>query len=171
MFCAPDYPLTGRLSGLPDGLAGTRATVRHMRQLVNDAKVNPELIKKASSIVFLNPENNPHADIEALYAAVAYGVRYMRDVCGVETLCDPLTTLNRRVGDCDDQATALAALLESIGYPTRFVTAGYQSDVFEHVYLQVWDDYRWLDLDPTKQNGVGWAPENPLIVEIEKVWL
>jgi transglutaminase-like putative cysteine protease len=151
MLCAPDYPLTASLHGLPEGAAGARATVRAMRRLVNDGKVNPELIHRAASLVFLAPEDNPRADIEALFWAVSRGVRYTRDVCGVETLCDPLTTLNRRVGDCDDQATALAALLEAVGYPTRFVIAGYSGG------------------DPTKQNGVGWAPENPTIIEIERV--
>lgn len=169
MLCAPDYPLTGSLQGLPEGAAGARATVRAMRRLVNAGKIDPEMIHRAASLVFLGPEENPHSDIETLYKAVSLGVRYVRDVSGVETLCDPLTTLNRRVGDCDDQSTALATLLEAIGYPTRFVIAGYSGGIFEHVYLQVWDDYQWLDLDPTKQNGVGWAPENPTITEIERV--
>ena len=168
MFCPPDYPLTGQTVPLPSGVAGTRATVRAMRALVDQSKIDPDLIHCAATLIFLTPEEDTRAEITALYNAVAYGVRYVRDVSGVEPLCTPLMTLNRRVGDCDDQATALAALLEAVGYPTRFVVAGYRSREFEHVYLQVWDDEQWIDLDPTRREGVGWAPENPVIIEYER---
>jgi hypothetical protein len=167
MFLAPDYPLSGAIVHLAGGRAGTWQTIRTMRALVNAGKVQPELIHAAVSAIYLTPETDELAEVSAVFAAVRDGVRYVRDVCGVETLCDPLTTLRRRAGDCDDQSTLLAAMLEAVGYPTRFIVAGYSGPDFEHVYVQVYARGQWIDLDPTEHNGVGWAPPYPTIYQIE----
>lgn len=119
--------------------------------------------------MFLTPERDELSEVRALFQLVQ-GIRYVRDVHEVETLASPAKTLLMRVGDCDDKATLLAALLESIGYPTRFVVAGYfQPGEVEHVYLQVHAAGQWIDLDPTEHESIGWSPPEPVTMFIERI--
>ena len=170
MLIAPDFALHGSLVNIGGGAAGVWQTVAHMRALVNQYKSDPRIIHAAVTITFLNDAHDELGDISLLFSNVRDHIKYVRDVVGVETLCDPASILLRRVGDCDDQATLLATLLESVGYPTRFIVAGYNSDRnFEHVYLQVFAGGMWIDLDPTDHFQVGQAPPNPTIIQAENV--
>jgi transglutaminase-like putative cysteine protease len=172
MFCAPDVSsvMTGSLHGIPSGVAGQWATIRHMRELVRQWKTDPRILNAATSLIFSVPSHDDLSEVRALYEGVRDGIRYQRDVSGIETLATPLLTLQRQVGDCDDQATLLAALFESAGYPTRFVMAGYHDPRFvEHVYTQVLVNGKWLDADPTEHLNLGYSPPHPLRVEYERV--
>lgn len=170
MWLAPLPQLSGVTVMIRGGLAGVRETLGQMRRLVRQYRVDPELRQAATSIVFLTPERDHLAEIEAVFRWVQQNVRYVRDVHEVETLSSPDKTLQGRVGDCDDQATLLATLLESIGYPTRFVATGYQVEgELEHVYLQVFVDGEWLDLDPTEHHHVGWSPPDPVAMLVERI--
>jgi transglutaminase-like putative cysteine protease len=143
-------------------------TLRQMRAMVKACKIEPAIISAASQIVFLTPENDSRAELDALFNWVRDYVRYTRDVHGVETLADPVTTMRRRCGDCDDQTTLLATFFEAVGYPTRFVVAGYHGADFEHVYLQVMDSNgNWIDADPTVRNWLGWSPPDPTVIFFE----
>lgn len=141
-----------------------------MRALVRAFRVNPQLRQAASSIIFTTPQRDQLAEADALFSWVRDSVRYVRDVHEVETLQTPLITWQSRLGDCDDQVTLLASLLESVGYPTRFVAAGYaQPGIFEHVYLQALLGVEWVDMDPTEPHALGWAPPDPVALMIERV--
>ncbi len=168
MMLAPLPPLNGRVINIPDGVAATEFTLRVMREMVNRCKVNPEIRQAATTVAFLQPEKDYHAEAEAVFNEVRDGIRYMRDVNGVETLQEPNITLASKLGDCDDQTVLLAAMLESIGIPTRFVVAGYSGENFEHVYLQAWLD-RWVDMDPTEPHPMGFAPPDPTVIAVEAV--
>lgn len=126
--------------------------------MVHETRRSPEIINAAVSVVYLVPQKDQFAEACALFEFVRDHVRYVRDVAGLETLADPRMTLQRMVGDCDDQATLLAALLESVGYKTRFVMAGYRSKEFEHVFLQVLVYGDWVSCDPTEDGEFGHAP-------------
>lgn len=170
MRLAPTPAWTGTLARMPNGRAGVFHTLRLMRAMVAQARTDPSIIQAAVSAVFLAPQKDEYAEAAAVFEFVRDHVRYVRDVLAIETLTDPRMTLQRMVGDCDDQVTLLAALLESVGYPTRFVVAGYSDDRnFEHVYLQTLVNGEWIDADPTEPNPFGWAPPLPLILEIERV--
>jgi transglutaminase-like putative cysteine protease len=73
----------------------------------------------------------------ALFEYVRDHIRYIKDPVGVESVSDPYYTLARMVGDCDDQAVLLAALYESVGFPTRFVIAGYNGADVESFAVKV----------------------------------
>lgn len=148
MFLPPDYPLTVARVPHLGGNPGTRATVRAMRSMVERYKSDPEIIAAATGVVYLTPEHSQHSEAEALFNYVRDFVRYVRDPVGLESLTIPPVTLRRQVGDCDDQSTLLATLLEAVGYPTRFVLAGYQSHDFEHVYLETFVNGKWIACDP-----------------------
>jgi len=60
-------------------------------------------------------------------------------------------------------------MLESIGYPTRFVVAGYNGGGFEHVYLQAWINGRWISMDPTEPHPMGWEPPDATVIAAEAV--
>lgn len=169
MLLAPRPALHGVSVQIRGGVAGVRQTLDHMRRLVREGRVDPTIRQAATSIIFLTPERDAQAEVGAIFGWVQDNVRYVRDVHEVETLSSPDKTLEGRIGDCDDQATLLAALLESVGYPTRFIAAGYTfPGELEHVYLQVFLDGQWVDLDPTEHRHMGWAPPDPLALLIER---
>lgn len=170
MHTAPRVALHGRLESIPGGNAGAFATVSAMRGMVRRFRADPAIRKTAMTVVFMTPERDQLAEVDALFSFVRDHIRYTRDVLNVETLATPDKTLALRSGDCDDQSTLLAALLESLGYKTRFVIAGYNgSKYFAHVYVQVQTREGWINLDPTEDHGVGWAPANPSKLWIERV--
>lgn len=160
---------TGRVVSIGDGVAGIFDTVHYMRRLVNQAKVDPDVRANAITIVQLQPEKDAPAEIRALFEFVRDSIRYVGDVAGVETVATPDATLRLRAGDCDDKAVLLAALLESIGYPTRFAIAGYSSpDVFEHVYVYAMlPNGAFVPLDPTEQQPLGWEQPCPVAFWME----
>lgn len=170
MFLAPQVEITVARSHLADGVRGVRQTLGAMRQMVERFKASAAIRQCATSIVFLAPEKNERAEIEALFHFVRDSIRYTRDIHDVETLSTPDKTLAGRFGDCDDQVTLLCTLLESVGYPTRFVIAGYQGNGdYSHVYCQCFDGADWIDLDPTEMQPMGWAAPNPSPLSFEVV--
>lgn len=53
-------------------------------------------------------------------------------------------------GDCDDAAILGASLALRMGLQARFVVLGFEPNgPYGHVYAEVWDGRRWLDLDVT----------------------
>jgi len=170
MYCAPCYATRGQLIGAPSGAAGVWQTVRLMREMIKGYRVNTQIIDSAISLIFLVPSKDDIAEVNAIFEYVRDSIRYTRDVYGIETLADPVTTLIRRVGDCDDKTTLFCALCEAVGYPTRLVMAGYfGSKDFQHIYAQVWVNNQWIDADTTESDPLGYAPPSPSVYWIEKV--
>jgi len=173
MFLAPTPDpggLSGRLVDIPNGAAGVFTTASTMRQLINAYKTDIEIRTTAANLVFLTPEKNDLAEVEALFNFVRDNIRYLKDVHAVETLTTPDRTLQLGYGDCDDQVVLLGSLLESIGYPTKIVLTGYgDPGIFEHVYLQTLIQNQWVDMDPTEQIPLGFAPPDPVAYWTEPV--
>lgn len=170
MLLAPHTTLNAVRCSMANGDAGIAQTLRLMRKAVRTFRVAPEIRGAATSIIFNTPEREQDSEVNALFEYVRDCVRYVRDVFGVETLQSPAKTLALQLGDCDDQTTLLASLLESVGYPTRFVVAAYKPSLaFEHVYLQTLIRGRWVNADPTEYHALGWAPPRPTRVYIERV--
>jgi len=170
VYLPPAPSLNVTLARAPSGRAGVFHTLRLMRALVDQYKKNPDMIACAVSLVFLCPEKDELSEIDCLFQYVRDSIRYTRDVFGVETICNPLLTIQRKVGDCDDKTTLFATLAECVGYPTRFVMAGYWgSKDYEHVYCQVFANGEWLDADTTEKQMLGYSPPNPSILYTEGV--
>lgn len=167
---APQPQLSGQIAQIKTGYPGIQQTIRAMRDLVKKYRTDLTIRQAATQAVFLTPAKDDYAEIDAIFRLVQQGIRYCRDIHQVETLSTPTMTLAQRLGDCDDQATLLAALLETIGYPTRFVIAAYQAPgMYEHVYVQVYCHGQWLDLDPTEQQTIGWSPPGAVSIAVEAV--
>lgn len=170
MYCAPTYATRGTLIGAPPGSAGVWQTVRLMREMIKGYRVNSQIIDAAVSLVFLQPSKDDYAEVTAIFEYVQQNVKYVKDVYGVETLADPVTTLKRKVGDCDDKTTLFCSLCEAIGYATRLVMAGYfNSKDYQHVYAQVYVNNQWINADTTEDYPLGYAPPNPSVYWVENV--
>ena len=169
MFTAPSVPFTATLMGAPDGRAGHLSTVAKMRAMVRECKCDPAIIQKATGIIYMQPQHDEFSEVRALFEFVRDHIRYQMDVVGVETLADPRMTLRRQVGDCDDKATLCASLLESVGYPTRFVMAGYHGPEYEHVYFETLVRGHWVPCETTEMVPLGWSAPDPVCWWIERV--
>ena len=170
MHLAPQVDLHGTRGFLANGFAGVAQTIDHMRRLVREYRTDGAIRRAAANILFLTPDRYGAHRAAALFEWVRDHVRYIPDVHEVETLATPVKTLAALFGDCDDQATLLATLFESVGMPTRFVVAAYSDPaILEHVYLQVLVCGEWIDCDPTEPQPFGWAPPGAVAVYVERV--
>lgn len=131
-----------------DGWPHARSTVRRMAQLARDAAQSYEIRSLATAIVQDVPSKQTTAELGALYRWVRDYIRYRFDPVGVEWLQSPSRTLEEGAGDCDDIATLLAALAESLGHETRYHVVGPDADTPQHVAVEAWDGTQWVTLDP-----------------------
>lgn len=104
------------------------------------------------------------SELAAVYYATCRTIRYTRDPAHTEFVAHPRVSLEQRAGDCDDQATFQAAVLEalkslgkwisSIGNQGAFSVVGFNQtaspDPYSHVFLRVQHPTtgQWLVLDP-----------------------
>jgi transglutaminase-like putative cysteine protease len=136
-----------------------------MTELVKNGKKNASVRAKALALTHDLPQKDKLGEIRALFNFVQNNIRYVRDISGVETLAYPEQVLVQESGDCDDKSTLLAALLESIGHPTRFLAVGFQPGNFSHVFVEtIVGNKKWLSLDTTEPQPMGWRP--PGIVNV-----
>lgn len=158
MYIQPPKP-RHELSALPDGTkAATRATLKRMSELVEYGKKTADVRQKATDLTKYLAGKNWSAEVETLWDFVKNKVRYVRDIRGVETLYSPDVTLQQMSGDCDDKAMLLAALLESIGHPTRFVAVGFSLGEYSHVFPETLIGAKWVPLETTEDVSIGWSP-------------
>lgn len=150
--------LQGTLAGLPRGDAGVRKTLVLMRQLVRQHKKNLPLRQLALSIVGNLPGKAWAREAAALQKWVQQNIRYVKDIRGVETVHSPDKLLAIRQGDCDDQAVLLAAMLESLGHPTRFVAVGFSPFAYSHVYAETKIGHQWVPLETINPWPMGKRP-------------
>lgn len=149
------------LGRLPTGDAGTRATLNIMAALVRRYKKHYPIRALALSLVKRTEQKDWHSEVARLHGYVRDRIRYVRDIHGVETLATPDRTLEAGQGDCDDKSTLLAALLESIGHPTRFVAVAVgPRPQFCHVYVETQVGPGWIPLETTESWPAGVAVPN-----------
>lgn len=154
------------LQGIPDGPAGTVATLKMMRDLARAAVRDPSqrVREKALQLVSTLPERAWLSEIRALHEFVRDRIRYVRDPVGLESVATPEMTLQYAQGDCDDKSTLLASLLESLGHPARFVAVGIGGGPFSHVLVETRvkstgvDMRDWMPLETILPKPAGWYP-------------
>jgi transglutaminase-like putative cysteine protease len=153
----PGFSVT--LARIPDGHAGIMRTVGLMRALVEEWKVDAQVMNTAAQLIARAPQFDTRAELEAVFRFVRDRIRYVMDPVGVESVATPIATMRRGIGDCDDQCVLLGALLESVGHPVRFVIGDFDGTGFSHVWLQAFDRdaMQWVDMDPIKPGApLGW---------------
>jgi transglutaminase-like putative cysteine protease len=144
-------------------MAGINASLTAMRHFVDQYKIHPAIRETALKLTRNLPQKDFAGELDALFSFVKNSVRYVRDINGVETIQTPLKTLEYAQGDCDDKATLLAALLESLGHPTRFYAVGFQKNNISHVLLECNLHGEWIALETTEPVPFGWTP--PYVAE------
>lgn len=134
-----------------------------MRHLARESKVNPVIIETARNLTQHLPQKDWVGQIKALHKFVRDNIRYLKDINNVETIQYPVRLLETKSGDCDDKATLLASLLESIGHPARFAALGFRPGVLEHVIVETLigrgKNKKWLPLETTEPVHAGWFPK------------
>lgn len=86
-------------------------------------------------------------------------IRYTRDIRDVETIQTPDVTIENGAGDCDDQSTLVATLLEAIGFQTRFrAVKTERGGPFVHVLAEAEIHGEWVPLETTEAWPVGTFP-------------
>lgn len=150
------------LVNIPEGNAGTIATLRVMRDYARAAVRDPNqrIRSKALDILSGIPPRQRIAEIKALHAFVRDQIRYTRDPVDVELVQIPEKTLEFGHGDCDDKATLLAALLMSTGHPARFCAVGFEGGGFSHVLVETPIGNGWMPLETIIPVDAGWFPDN-----------
>lgn len=148
-----------KLMPLSSGLAGIRETLNYMRRFVDQYKTHPVIRELALKLTRGINQKAYSEEAGALCAFVRDRIRYTRDINGVETVQTPLKTLEYGAGDCDDKATLLAALLESIGFETRFHAMGFKPQDVSHVLLECDINGTWVALETTEPVAMGWIPQ------------
>ncbi len=148
-----------RLASLPDGVAGIRATLAHMVRLTKEGRKDLGVRSVAAHLVRELPQKAFSDQVVNLFQFVQKKIRYLHDVRDVETLQAPKYTLEHGQGDCDDKSTLLAAMLESIGHPTRFTALALDGGNYSHVIVETRLGEKWKPMDPTVSYAfVGWMP-------------
>jgi transglutaminase-like putative cysteine protease len=154
-------PTRARLHGIPDGIPGCIATLRVMRQLVLDAIRDPAQQVREAALA-ITTSTGYVQEVRDIQTWVQQHIRYVLDPIdstgGVELVQTPQKTLDYAAGDCDDQATLTAALLSSIGHPTRFMAVGLNGEPFSHVLTQTKMGAGWAGVETIQAQPLGWMP-------------
>lgn len=155
-FYPAPRPMT--LGQLPSGSAGIAETLKIMVRLAREYKKDVGVREVAARLVRNVPQYDTLGEVRALHAFVRDCIRYTSDIRGVETVQTPRATLEMAVGDCDDKSTLLAALLESIGRPARFVAIGMNGRALSHVLVETRAGKGWIPLETIRPVEAGWSP-------------
>lgn len=155
---------------LPSGAGGTRATLKEMAKIVRKFRHHPTIREKALSLTRGLRQKNYTGEAKRIHEFVRDGIRYVKDVRGVETLQWPIHTLEYfKQGDCDDKSMLVSSLLESVGHKTRFVAVGLRAGTFQHVFVQTKIGNRWWNVETTEPWPFGKGPGKMPSVMIEHV--
>lgn len=138
----------------------TDATLKRMAQMVRKYSTDAGVAMAARQITQGVGERNARGTVERLQGWVRDHIRYVSDPRRVEMVQTPPQTLSILTGDCDDKVVLLAALLESMGFTTRFAAIQENHEpVFTHVMTQVRLGTRWVNLETILRDvGAGWYP-------------
>lgn len=150
-----------QLMGIPNGVQGVKQTLKIMRQLVRDGKKSLIIRRKAQELTAGLNQKDFLGEIRAIHRFVRDHIRYVKDVNGVETLHTPEKVLEFGQGDCDDKSVLVAALLESIGHPSRFVAISQSKGNFCHVYVEtrIGRSNKWITVETTEPVELNWQPK------------
>ena len=160
---------------IPSGFSGTKETVRRMHRLAEQGKTDLT-VQKVADLIIRQSGAAPRdywKKAQALYSFIKNYVRFERDPFGVEMLQEPLVTLKRKAGDCDDHGILVGALFSAIGYPYAFKTIradASRPDEFSHIYAVVNVPGKgWIGADTSVDAAyLGWEPPGKFD---SKVWM
>lgn len=154
----PNQPATAQFRELSTGARGVLETLKLMRALSRQYKKSLKVRSLALSLIRDLNQKDYAGELRRIHNYVRDHIRYVRDIHGVETIQTPDKTIEFGQGDCDDKSMLTAALLESIGHPTRFVAMGFKGGAHCHVYVESKIKDKWVGVETTEPVGLGWTP-------------
>jgi hypothetical protein len=160
------------LLSIPDGAAGTRQVLKHMRELVRADKRRPALRHFAQQLVKEVRPKDWQGEIAAVFNFVRTRIRYSLDVNNIEVIQSAPKTLQLGYGDCDDKCVCAASLLESLGHVCFFCALGFdQIGEFSHVIVLVSaaGESELQALDTTEPYPLGWFPPGATCAMIAEI--
>lgn len=148
---------------IPDGDAGVQRTVQIMQGLAHGKWGARSFKVRQAAIEAARGTERGMDEIGSVLDWVKRNIEF-RGERG-ETVQSPEATLELGAGDCDCQSTLSAAMLQWLGYQTRFRTVSLIDAPAElsHVYVEVRDKHTgdWVPLDSTvARSWPGWEPDN-----------
>lgn len=148
------------LRAIPEGVDGIRETLRLMRDLTRAGKKTGPVFFAARDATAAVPQKDWRGEAAALHDWVRDFIRYAGDIRGVEVLQTPERTLDMGAGDCASKSVLLAAMLESLNHPTRFVAVApaARPGHYSHVLVETLLGTRWVPSDTTEPVPFGWYP-------------
>lgn len=151
MYLAPSIqPPRARIINLGAGPGAIDRFLAELQRFKSSPAEIPRVRSLAQDLVRDVAPNDELEEVRRIWQYVRDAVRYLKDVRSVDTLQSPRTTLDVLQGDCDDKALLLAAMLESIGYATRFaVSATIAKGTYNHVYVEAFIPRlgKWVPLE------------------------
>lgn len=152
---------------IPDGQPGLHRKIAVIRDLVHQAKRDPEFRQATLEAVRQVPERDWSGEIRQVVRFVRK-MRYTRDPYdpeGLELFIDPRLSIHQvragqAAGDCDDQVLLASAMLETLGHPTRYRVGGRELGDYGHIWIEVLHPRRgWVPIELTRRRApVGWDP-------------
>jgi len=148
---------------VPRGTRGTLQTARLIAQLIRDGAKDFYVRQKAIEIfrAYGARPKDRFGEVCALFDWVRSNIRYTRDIFQVELLHTARRMIELKAGDCDDMTILLGAMLMSTGHPVRLALVGFRPDkphVYTHIYPEVNVRGRWIPIDATVNQPIGWSP-------------
>jgi transglutaminase-like putative cysteine protease len=153
---------------LPNGDAAVPFTLAIMRRAALDLATKPDtrrlaaLIRNLQRVYVPTHYSTARGAALRLYVVAKNGYRFKSDPRGVEMLRNHAAQAravllgNVALGDCDDLAVMLAALLEVLGLQWRFAVVSATPDSpWAHVFVCAWVDGDWLPIDPQETQQLG----------------
>lgn len=147
------------LQSIPDGPAGTRATLNAMARMIRQGKKDTAVREKALQLTRHLRSKDWRAQAKAIFFYARDRIRYVGDIYGVETIAEPGVTMRLGQGDCDDKAVLAGALLQSIGHPVKLVAVGFDNGPFSHVFVETLIGPTWVPMELTEELPFGVYPD------------
>lgn len=167
----PDWLSTK--SYVPEGDAGTEATLRAMRRMIDKGTASPRVIRIARDIVRPIAARDTDAEAHAILNWVQAKLRYTHDPVGVEVVADPdyMAREYERTGsiveDCDGAVVMIGALLKAVGIEAEPVVVSPDEGSYSHVLIRYKSPkHGYVTLDGITKNGPGWFPSGAVRVGV-----
>ena len=132
---------------------GTTANKVHLLAMLAEYDARTADVRRVAERVAQLTGGDPWPTIVALHAGVRDTVRHIGEI--TETFSPTMRTLELGIGDCDDSARALLALLRALGFKAALRTLGNPP---RHVAAVVWHDGEWRWLETTIAAAPGEHP-------------
>lgn len=137
-----------------NGIEHARGVVQIASRLAREDSSTYPIRSLATQITRDVPSKQTRQELEALYRWVRDHIRYRFDPLGVEWVQRPTRTVEEGAGDCDDMATLLSSLAQSLGHITRWRTVGPTKNTPKHIAIEAYarhpgaPDGEWISMDP-----------------------